>query len=210
MKIALRVVVLSAFTMVLAWLSRSALLQATGDFLVRDDHPGVPTRDLILLMGDGSPARADIAISLYKKGLAQRVVFCEEERRGFAALGMSPSGEILHQNYLQRQGIPADATFVIHGQKATSTLDEARQIKRYLSEMPPQNPRIIVVTSWYHSRRAGWIFKEILAPLGIHVEVAPTPSEPEWWRHEGAFLSVFEEYLKGSYWLVRGFDDQAR
>jgi uncharacterized SAM-binding protein YcdF (DUF218 family) len=64
---------------------------------------------------------------------------------------------------------------------------------------------ILLVTSWYHSRRSMCVLKQQLAGSGIAVTyVAPPGSGPEdWWRHARARGFVAAEFFKLGYYALR-------
>ena len=67
--------------------------------------------------------------------------------------------------------------------------------------MFPNTKKVILVTSWYHSSRAEWIFKKVNS-FGLEIISAPNEIPKNWWRHEESFLRVFNEYLKWIYYLL--------
>jgi uncharacterized SAM-binding protein YcdF (DUF218 family) len=67
----------------------------------------------------------------------------------------------------------------------------------------------VVVTDWYHSSRAGWLFEKIFADTKVGIRMVSAATEDpvkgvkQWWRDEEMFLHVFEEYLKWTYWRIK-------
>ena len=60
---------------------------------------------------------------------------------------------------------------------------------------------IMLITSFYHMKRASYIFRRILPPhVDIHLYAVSTPNfdERAWWRGEGPVL-LAPEFLK-FYW----------
>lgn len=194
----------------LLWEYRLVPLRAIAYNLVRDDQP-LPaddgTSDIFLLMGDQTPGRADAALAALQRGLGHRIILAEAEPSGFQNIGVAPGFARVHADYYARRGLADEALVVIPGCSNGSTLAEARCFLEFLQQSADQLPkRIVVVTSWYHSSRAGWLFEHVMKPAGIRVDVvaASTPeSNPQfWWRSEASFLAVFSEYLKWTYWLI--------
>lgn len=161
----------------------------------------------MLLMGDASSGRVEQAYELLQAGVAPRIVMSEERTFGYGSRRLVPSDAQLSADFLSVKGVPSSAIVVLRDCHTTSTVDEARCFRRFLTANPPRVPRIVVVTSWYHSGRTAWLFERVFRGSGIEVAVKPAPlwntDFSNWWRYEISFLVVFEEYLKWAYWLVK-------
>jgi uncharacterized SAM-binding protein YcdF (DUF218 family) len=98
-----------------------------------------------------------------------------------------------------QRGVPAEA--VAQSVPAmNSTREEARYVAAYVRDANVH--RVIVVTSPYHTARAGRYFDQA---LGDKSEIAMRPSryeriEPDrWWRHSIDRHDVLLEYMKFLY-----------
>jgi uncharacterized SAM-binding protein YcdF (DUF218 family) len=175
--------------------------------LVRDDAPFGAVDAIIPLMGDRTGQRADRVFDLWRAGVAPRIVIVPEEPQPFGYLGLERTGDESHALLLETKGVPAEAIARVPKCIATSTRDEALCIRAWVETTAPSVRRVVIVTSWYHSRRAAWLFERALTPIGVEVAVAAAASpqsRPEgWWTEEASFLAVYTEYLKWCYWLVR-------
>lgn len=174
--------------------------------LVRNDRPAAGAPYLVLLMGDSSTSRADKTLELLRNGTAERVLMAREGPFGFIEAGLAQSSVDVHVAYLVQQGISRER-IIVEDCATTSTVDEARCLLRYLETQGPLPERVPIVTSWYHSRRAGWLFESAWPSAGPKVEMVPAESpksNPDvWLSEEQAGVQVVMEYVKTAYWLFK-------
>ncbi len=193
---------------------RVAIATKLGAVLVRDDHSQIsPSRPpyAMLLMGDHTPARADAALSLYRQGLIKKIILVREEPSGFIAMGLQHNYSEVHYNYLLQAGVPSADLVFLSDCIGTSTRDEADCALAFLGTLPAPQSQLALITSWYHTSRASWIFERRFAASGLAalpiIAAVPATSATNqlagWWTAEGSFLAVFNEYLKWAYWLAR-------
>jgi uncharacterized SAM-binding protein YcdF (DUF218 family) len=146
--------------------------------------------DAIIVLGGGSnQLRPERAAELFRKGLAPLVV-------------VSGTGDDqLNALALERNGVPKSA-IVIEG-RSKSTLQNARFSIDILRQKDVH--RAIIVTSWYHSRRALQCFEQ----LGPDIHFASCPSYWGYpfldWTARGVIGYVVYEYVKLlGYWVCYG------
>ena len=167
-------------------------LAALGHYLVRAEPP-VPADMIVVLGGDFSGNRILAAGDLVRRGFAPKALIC------------GTSGEYgLHESDLAipfavRHGYP-ESYFVPFPNDDRSTRAEAADVIAALNKLHAR--RIDIVTSDYHTRRAGniyraWIPK--LAPgLEIHMVAAPdlyfTPDG--WWKNREGRKTFLMEWMK--------------
>lgn len=88
-----------------------------------------------------------------------------------------------------------------------STHDEALALRQFLRSHPLRS--VLIVTSGYHSRRALWVFRRVLADSDVRVDVEPVPPgfqsplPDRWWWSRRGWLSVGLEYVKLGYYVFR-------
>lgn len=83
-----------------------------------------------------------------------------------------------------------------------STVEEVEALKIHLNGL---TPRILVVTSPYHARRAKMIFKEILPECSISVTVTDDGTfEQRWWKDQTSAQNLIMEFAKTAHYLVGG------
>ncbi len=142
------------------------------------------------------------AVDLYKGGYAPRIVLSDGTReRAFAVLGAQgitiPPDVEVSRNVLIQLGVPASAILlplVIH----ENTAQEAQTLRR-LAMMYGWR-RIIIVSSKYHLRRAGFAARRELRGTGIEVLMHGTRyglEDPEhWWTRREDVRFLLDEIPK--------------
>jgi uncharacterized SAM-binding protein YcdF (DUF218 family) len=171
-----------------------------GAFLVAADP--LEKADAIVVLAGSIAERALEAADLYGEAYASRIVLSRQNRdRGELALvargvPFAEDVERIRDAFLAL-GIPASA-IVIPATVHNSTAAEAITL-RELSAAHGWR-RLIVVSSKYHLRRAGFAFRRELRGTDIDVRMRPTrydSADPErWWRHRTDLRLVVPEALK--------------
>jgi uncharacterized SAM-binding protein YcdF (DUF218 family) len=183
----LRWAVPAALLLVLA-LAHQVWLRAAGGFLVRGQDP-FHADMIVALAGDDHGNRIIGAAQLVKEGYAPKVLVsgpecCYGHRDSDLAIALAI-----------RRGYPAE-WFVPFPIRSTSTAGEAREI---LPELGRRHVgRFIVVTSNYHTRRAGNIFGQLTPRERFRVVAAPDWAfQPDnWWRSREGQKQCFLEWTK--------------
>ena len=162
------------------------------------------------LVQAGPPQKADAALVLAGDGWGNRILTAAQlTRDGFVpkVLVSGPDGAYgLHEcdlaiPFAVKHGYPA-SYFVHMENSARSTVAEAQAILPVIRQMGLG--RIIVVTSNFHTRRAGAIYRKLAPDLTILVVAAPdvsfTPNG--WWHHrEGQKTFVVEWEKTVANWI---------
>ncbi len=174
---------------------RTALLTAAGDYLVQTDPLG-PAEVIVVLAGDGTGARIMTAVELVRRGLAPTILVdgppgvyghYESELAIKYAVGKGAPREIL-------EAFPMNVA---------STIEEAEAV---CAEMRRRGVRkVIIVTSNFHTRRAGLIFREAAAgDIEFMIAAAPAPYfEPDrWWKtRPGKKIFLLESLKTVNSWI---------
>ena len=190
-------------------LALSALLlflPFAGRILVRIDP--LQASDLIFVLGGARVERWLEAVDLYKEGWAPRIVLSPGYVEPAEAALRTRGVEFPREGDLGRQaalalGIPANAISVLPD-TVDNTAEEAVALERMFP--PGQLHRVIVVTSGYHTRRAGFAFRRQFADSPVQVIVrasrhsAAQPSR--WWRHRADIRFVTSEWPKLAAYLA--------
>lgn len=190
LKLALSVIVLG----LTLWLARVPLLQAAGGFLVATEVP--EAADVIVVLGgDSNGVRAIQGCNLLKQKFAPQ-------------LWMSGNQNFFGQNeseaardFVVARGCEASQVVALK-QPVDSTRDEAVLIGRRLREQGAKS--CLLVTSNYHTRRTGRIFRVTNPDIQFRVVAAPNPDFPvhEWWRHRYSQRIFLNEWMKTVAYLV--------
>jgi len=168
--------------------THSLWLAAVGRFLVQAESPA-PADAVLVLAGDGYGRRILKGAEVVRLGYAPRVFVSGPP-------GFYGSHECdLAIPFAVRHGYP-ESYFVPFPHEARSTEEEAHAI---LPELRRQGVRkLLLVTSDYHTRRAGATFRAAGSGIGIIVVAAPDVDfAPErWWKSRQGQKCVFFEVTK--------------
>jgi uncharacterized SAM-binding protein YcdF (DUF218 family) len=180
-----RWVLLAAVLVVFAIVTHAYWLSALGGYLVHDEAPQ-PADIIVVLAGDFLGNRILTAADLVRRGLAPKAL-------------VSGPGDVYGQYesdlaiaFAVRHGFP-ESYFVSFPNDATSTAAEATAIIRELRKLDAH--RIDIVTSNFHTRRAGHIYRARASDLEFHVISAPDTyfSADGWWKNrEGRKIFLVE------------------
>jgi len=178
-------VVLVLFTL-LVLLAAAALLYPQ-KFLCVDS--GSVKADVMVVLGGGSHDRPERAAELFKERIAPRIL-------------VSGLGDCaIYRRSLIQAGVPAQA--IQMEDRSRTTRENAILAVNLLRHQGAR--RVIIVTSWYHSRRALACFEH----YGPEIQFYSCPSyfadtRPDWLRHSLSHR-VYLEYPKLlGYWMCYG------
>lgn len=189
MKRAFRILALVVIAIVfLGFVFHNAVLAALGSYLVRAEAPQKADIALVLA-GDSAGNRILTAAQLVRRGYVTRV------------LVSGPSGVYgFHEcdlaiPFAVKAGYP-ESYFVHFENDARSTQQEARDAIERLHQMGAH--KILLVTSDYHTRRAGGIYRSAAPDLQFIVIAAPDKefSPDGWWHTRDGKKTAFNEWVK--------------
>jgi uncharacterized SAM-binding protein YcdF (DUF218 family) len=171
----------------LLYLARVPLLRLAGEFWVVDEAP--ETSDVIVVLsGDNYDAeRATRAASLFKSGMAPRVLATGRALRSYAT-----TTDLMKRDLVEH-GVAADA-IVPFTHKADDTRDEAAAVSEFIASHGWK--KILLVTSNYHTRRSQYIYEHALPSSDQLLTVAAPDSDYDpnyWWRTRTGVKIFFHE-----------------
>lgn len=196
------------------WLLAACGLLATG-YLARERvlplaaswlDVGTPPQsgEYVLALGGDLEIRPFVAAALVKRGLARKVLIPQVAAAPEVADGILPPQHDLATRILVWRGVPRE-NVVLLGQDNASTYDEARSLAQFLESA--QEAHVIVVTNGYHTRRARWVFSQVLGTRMAQVTFFSAPSErfemATWWRTEEGFSTITGENVKFVLYVFR-------
>jgi uncharacterized SAM-binding protein YcdF (DUF218 family) len=181
-------------------ISAVAFLPFAGRLLVRDDRL-VPA-DALFVLGGARAERWLEAVDVYRDHLAPLIVLSPEQREPAELLVLSrgvqfPSTAERGRDAILQLGVPASAVTILPG-----SLDSTAQEARALHEAASKHGwhRVIVVTSKYHSRRAGFAFDREFKGTGVtilvHTSRYDASNPARWWRYRDDVRDVVIELEK--------------
>ena len=171
-----------------------------GRYLQHEDP--LAKADALFVLGGARVERWLDAHDLYVAGYAPRIVLSpgrnEPAERLLRERGIRFPREIdLQRDALTQLGVPADA-IVTDLNWVDNTAEEAAAIREMARARGWHS--IIVVTSKYHTRRAGLAFHRAFAGTTVRIAMRASrydSSDPaRWWRRRGDFRFVVSEWQK--------------
>ena len=183
------------FSSVILWLSLVGLqtgdcgLCELGAWLTLP--PRVEAADAIVVFG-GDHRRLQPAIDLYRAGVAPALWYT----------GASAESELPTRDHAQvahdmavAQGVPGEAITLL---ATANTWEDGQQIAELAQARGVDS--LLVVTSWYHSRRALCVLQYHMADSGIQVYYQPAATgdfdASNWWQSASSYRLINRELSK--------------
>jgi len=161
------------------------ILQSIGRRLMHRDELA-PADAIVVPDGGEFDNRFASGLSLFRRGYAPRLIVCRSSYH---------EGESLWPEKESR--LRPDEILLLRS-SAVSTQDEAQEARPLLRRLGCRS--VLVVTSWYHTRRARTIFARELTRAGIDVRTFPVDvpdSDAEtWWESKEGRTTVLLESVK--------------
>ena len=163
-------------------------MSALGEYLIHADPP-VHADYAVVLAGDFYGHRIIEGGELVRQGFVRKALISGPK----GCYGVAESD--LAVNFAVKKGFPADY-FVPFPHSATSTREEARLVIPELRRLGAHS--FLLVTSNFHTRRAGRYFRTLADGLEMHVIAAPDEHfHPDsWWRDREAQKVFYLEWSK--------------
>ncbi len=179
---------MAAAAVLLLLVFHAAVLAALGNFLVQA----------------GAPEKADVIVVLAGDSFGHRILKAGELiQQGYAAKALVSGPYGMYGKYECDLAIPfavkagdPETDFLHVEHHARSTAEEAAAVVPKLREMGVK--RVILVTSNYHTRRAGMIFRRAAPDLQFIVVAAPDEyfKPDSWWHDREASKTFVYEWMK--------------
>ena len=196
-----RLLVLLAVVMAL-WLARVPLMRALGNWLIEEDP--LAQADAIVVLGGAPIERAPVGAQLLRAGWAPQLVFTGEipdERLMLYGISRTEASLGLDAAMLDS----ANRGHVTLLEVGTSTQEEANAVRDFAVENSLR--KVIIVTTEFHTRRAGKVFRKALEPAGVGVLVRAAPGRDytaaRWWESEAGMIMVNNECMKTLYYALK-------
>lgn len=187
---------------VLAWTGRYRILRALGAFLIEDDAPA--HADAIYVLGGAPFDRGTYAAELLEHEVAPMAYATGSNHSSI----LKAEGRLVTEAELScRAAVRAGASSarILPFPYGTSTFEEAQGVLHHAQRIAADT--IIVLTTDFHTRRVGKVFRKRFAGSGIHVLVASAPSSEyvsdRWWESEQGLLMVNNEYVKTLFYALK-------
>lgn len=178
----------------------AAFLPFAGRYLVREDP--LVHADAIFVLDGARAERWMEALDLYKAGYAPVIVLSpgrmEEAEVVLKARGIRyPNNASLARDAMVQMGVNSSA-IILPEVSVDNTGQEAEMLRGLAATRGWRS--VLMITSKYHSRRAGFAFRSEFRSSGISISVRTTRydvSDPaHWWRHRPDIRYVVSELQK--------------
>jgi uncharacterized SAM-binding protein YcdF (DUF218 family) len=191
-----------------SWTARGWIMTTIGEWL---DVGVSPQRaDYAMILTGDENTRPFAAAALVRAGWVRQAL----ASRVKPLPGMADDDELSCNENIRRvmlkQGVPREKFITLPG-AATTTFDEAQALAAFLETHA--DAKVLIVTNHYHTRRARWIFSQVL-PSTVTLSMISVPAESfelrEWWKTENGWITVTSEYFKlvfygfryGYFWIL--------
>jgi uncharacterized SAM-binding protein YcdF (DUF218 family) len=210
-----RLAYLAAAIGITAFAARLWLLPAMGHFLV--EEAPIPQADAAIVLNTGVEyyPRLMEAAALFREGRVPLIVIDGNRKsdtlRELEAMGFRPAApwDEDGKRVLEILGVPRDKVVSISAEDVFDTIGEARAVTPVLKERGLR--QLIIVTSKYHTRRAGHIWRNRTAGE-FSITTAPARHDPfdpeEWWRSGRQIRWVLTEYGGWLFYYWRGLSER--
>jgi len=157
--------------------------------------------DVIVVLAGGGPERLCHGIELYKRGLAPELWYTGDKPVETRSDFMDSEQAL---NFASRYGVPKEKIILL---PSTSTYEDGKSIAALINKKKIKS--ILLVTSWYHSRRAMNVIRHCMADKNVAVYMSCSTNLPyspdNWWKDEEGLVAVNNEMIKTAlYWRRHG------
>jgi uncharacterized SAM-binding protein YcdF (DUF218 family) len=187
-----------------------ALLTRMGTFLIAPGQPGKADAAVVLATGVDYYPRLMEAARLYRDAVVHTVVINgnrksealrELEAQGFTSACAWWENSVRILNIL---GVPQQAVITISAEDVYDTVSEAMTVGLALQQRHPDLQDLIITTSQFHTRRAGYIWRQTF-PHGFKIQTAAAQADPfradAWWRSGRQVRQLLAEYGAWGYYF---------
>lgn len=158
------------------------VLAPLGRYLVNDEGPA-KSDCIFVLAGDGYGKRVLRSVELFRQGYAPKVLISGPHG------SYDKTEDELSIDFARRKGA-TDVVFVGLPHYATSTVTEANAVLPKLREHGCRS--VLVVTSDYHTRRAGKVLRRLWPGIAVRMTAAPAVDyDPDWWWQDRQSQKTF-------------------
>ncbi len=181
---------------------REQILNKIGLFLLIDMKPE-KSEMIIILRGDRNYSRTIEGVAMFKDGLADQIVISTALNDNLSlklkSLGVTlPSQQEQIASILTQMGVPKDRIILDRQSPGGGTLGELKRIRNLIKRKDCS--KIIIITSWYHSRRSYLMCKRVFKDDNVKFFIVATKndisSSSNWWKYRYETINVIEEFPK--------------
>jgi uncharacterized SAM-binding protein YcdF (DUF218 family) len=191
----LRAMMLLLLLLALVIATAQQWMPAVGEWLSYPPRDVPAKADAIIVYG-GNRERTDYGLELYQQGVAPEVW-----RTGYASFRNDITQQALHE------GVPAEDFLWL---ETNSTWEDGAKIAATIQQRNVES--VLLVTDWWHSRRALCTTQIHLGNHDVEVYYTPSPTRmadrpDNWWQQRRGWQHVMSELAKfGYYWPRYGMN----
>lgn len=184
------------------WFARYKVLHAMGACLIVEDE--LSHADAIYVLGGSPFDRGSHAAVLLLNGVAP---LAYSTGSNCSSILKAEGREVSEAAVTRMAAIRAGASpqRILPFPFGTSTFEEAQGVLYHARSLGLDT--IVVLTTDFHTRRVGKVFRKRFAGSGIQVLVASAPSSDydpdQWWNSEQGLLMVNNEYVKSLFYALK-------
>lgn len=196
------ILLLSVLAVVLVVLNPHWYLPAIAAWLTLDADPLTRhENEAVVVLGGGGPQRLLQGVVLWEEAPASQIWFTGNL---IPETGRSFIDPVYARTYAMRLGVAEEQIHLLH---STSTWEDALAVETQVQESGITH--LIIVTNYFHSRRAMCVLRHRLADDGVTLQYSPpygdTFDPAGWWYKEQDIVDVSEEWIKVMlYWRQYG------
>jgi uncharacterized SAM-binding protein YcdF (DUF218 family) len=152
---------------------------------------------IVAISGGDTSARAESAISLYKNGWSDEIIFS-----GAADDKTGPSNAAVMKQLAIEAGIPSESIYI--DENSETTRQNAENVQMIFAELSVR--KAILVTSGYHQRRASLEFNKRTQNVVILNHPVKTDKDWSfwWWATPGGWWLASSELVKIAMFYITG------
>jgi uncharacterized SAM-binding protein YcdF (DUF218 family) len=196
------VLVVGSVLLLVAYVFRAPLLSGLAEAWVVNEP--TPKADAIVVLGGSPENRPFEAAKLYHEGVAPVILYTDVQPSPAEELGIVPTEPEQTRRILASNGVP-DSAMILVGTNVANTFDEAVAVRDWVGRTGTRS--VVIVTDWFHTRRARWIFqREFRGHNEVIYVVVARPAHQgvqDWWRDEYGIISFQNEILKYVYYRAK-------
>lgn len=182
------------------WSTRSLWLPELGTGL----DVGVPLRPAkcVLILPGSEETRPFVAAGLIRAGYAEFALVPETRSNPDIQDGIATATAETTRQILQKRGI-SDTKIVMLAGSSDSTFGDAQALSRYFEQAGVAD--VLIVTNAYHSRRARWVFRQVLPTQRDRLRFYSAPNGFDariWWTSRAGRQAVLSEWIKFLFYLM--------
>lgn len=155
--------------------------------------------EAVVVLGGGGQQRLLHGIALYHENAIPEIWYTGnmilEEGRSF----IDP---LYARTYAMERGVPEEAVKLL---QSTSTWEDAAAVRQMVEQEGVS--RLVIVTNYFHSRRAMCVLRHQLANHNVTLTYSPPLSDRydanTWWQSEQSLVDVSEEWIKVLYYWAK-------